>query len=125
MKTDNLFQQPTIANLAKSVGSFAVSKIHPVSSEKTEYPASSLQLRFYAATQKTTGNLSYNAPFLIEIKGDLDILRLEIAFQMLADRHESFRTSFRMRNGKLIRDIDKQISVEVEKIKNKISYYGH
>ncbi|ACJ18031.1 non-ribosomal peptide synthetase module [Coxiella burnetii CbuG_Q212] len=121
LQTGNLFQQPTIANLAKSVTPSAAPKIHPVSSEKSEYPASSSQLRFYAATQKTTGNLSYNAPFLIEIKGHLDIPRLEAAFQMLANRHESFRTSFRMRNGKLMQHIDKQISIEVEKIKNKIS----
>ncbi len=71
--------------------------------------------------KKTTGNLNYNAPFLIEIKGHLDIPRLEAAFKMLANRHESFRTSFRMRNGKLMQHIDKQISIEVEKIKNKIS----
>ncbi|WP_264770041.1 condensation domain-containing protein, partial [Coxiella burnetii] len=120
LQTGNLFQQPTIANLAKSVTPSAP-KIHPVSSEKSEYPASSSQLRFYAATQKTTGNLNYNAPFLIEIKGHLDIPRLEAAFKMLANRHESFRTSFRMRNGKLMQHIDKQISIEVEKIKNKIS----
>ncbi|WP_264769588.1 amino acid adenylation domain-containing protein [Coxiella burnetii] len=121
LQTGNLFQQPTIANLAKSVTPSAAPKIHPVSSEKSEYPASSSQLRFYAATQKTIGNLNYNAPFLIEIKGHLDIPRLEAAFKMLANRHESFRTSFRMRNGKLMQHIDKQISIEVEKIKNKIS----
>lgn len=68
--------------------------------EMEYYPISSAQKRLYILNQLDAVGMAYNMPGIMLIEGKLDKLRFEQAFRELVDRHESFRTSFHMIDGK-------------------------
>ncbi|MDO5555589.1 MAG: condensation domain-containing protein, partial [Clostridia bacterium] len=69
------------------------------------YITSSAQKRIYMASQMSN-NVVYNMPGKIQIKGNLDVSKLENAFKELISRHESLRTYFEMlRNGEIVQKI--------------------
>lgn len=94
-----VFARPTVKELAAFItnteGSDYIA-INPV--EKQDYyPVSSAQRRMYVVEQIGSSNTtSYNMPFLLEIEGALDIVRLRQSLKKLVIRHESLRTSFHM-----------------------------
>ncbi|QOT01327.1 amino acid adenylation domain-containing protein [Brevibacterium sp. JNUCC-42] len=94
-----VFARPTVKELAAFItnteGSDYIA-INPV--EKQDYyPVSSAQRRMYVVEQIGSSNTtSYNMPFLLEIEGALDIVRLRQSLKKLIIRHESLRTSFHM-----------------------------
>ncbi|UHA73332.1 non-ribosomal peptide synthetase [Paenibacillus sp. 481] len=65
------------------------------------YPASSAQRRLYVVQQYENVGTSYNMPMILRIEGELDLSRLEQAFILLIERHESLRTSFAMEEGEI------------------------
>lgn len=90
------------------------------------------QLRMFLAEGMTKGTNTYNIPFIYELRGALDINRLEKAFITLIQRHESLRTSFYLDENhepiqKVEEDFDFSIDCsssseeELEKIKQDFS----
>lgn len=77
--------------------------------------ATSAQLRLYTIQNNQQCSLiSYNEPKLIELNYKLQINKLNRALNSLIHRHESLRTSFHMRNGKLIQKVHENATVNIE-----------
>jgi polyketide synthase PksJ len=110
------FNRPTIARLTEYIDS-AEKNPHPTVEpvEKKEYyTVSPAQRRLFIVNQLDTGNLAYNLPTTLIIKGELDYERLTGTFRELIMRHESFRTSFEMWNGEPVQRIHEEIDFAIE-----------
>jgi amino acid adenylation domain-containing protein len=62
--------------------------------EKEFYPLSSAQKRLWLMHQMNSENVAYHIPMMFEIKGDLDVVKLEKTFRYIIKKHESLRTFF-------------------------------
>jgi amino acid adenylation domain-containing protein len=68
--------------------------------QKDYYPLSSSQKRLYLLQQAIPESTRYNMPLILRIKGPLSKEKFEKAFQGILERHEIFRTSFQLTQGK-------------------------
>ncbi|MCP4150596.1 MAG: AMP-binding protein, partial [bacterium] len=102
-----LFNRPTIRTLAAYIQGMSKDKFLSIKAvEKKEYYAlSSAQKRMFLLQQMESTGTGYNMPLAVLMEGTLDRERLENTFRKLIDRHESFRTSFRMRDGEAVQVI--------------------
>ncbi|MBK3497382.1 amino acid adenylation domain-containing protein [Viridibacillus sp. YIM B01967] len=91
-----VFQNPTIEQLSTCIENAENRRENriPLVGEQDFYPAPSAQQRLYALSSYDTGSIHYNMPHVFQLEGSLNRYRLEAAFQLLVDRHESLRTSF-------------------------------
>ncbi len=84
--------------------------------EQDYYPLSSAQKRMYILNQFDITSTNYNITCVINIEGELDIQRFELAFNKLIERNESFRTSFELVNGQPVQKIHQSIDFEIIQI---------
>ena len=111
-----IFSSPTIAGLAEYIegaGESIYTSITPVE-EKEYYPLSSAQTRLYFLQQLQRESVFYNLPFVCIVEGQLDMSRLEEAFQALIQRYESLRTSFELRDDEPIQKIHRTVDFKVK-----------
>ncbi|ANF97034.1 non-ribosomal peptide synthetase [Paenibacillus bovis] len=114
---NEVFLKPTVQELAASIDTAEQSLFYsiPRAPKQTYYPVSSAQRRMYMVQHiQDTATTAYNIPLLFEMKGQLDIPRLNTALQKLIQRHESLRTSFHMIHGQLMQHIHEDISWNME-----------
>jgi amino acid adenylation domain-containing protein len=78
------------------------------------YPLSDNQQGIWFLRQFAPENSVYNVSFAGRIRSDVDIPALRRAFQALADRHPSLRTTFAMRAGKPLQQIHPHLPVPFE-----------
>lgn len=110
-----VFEIATIKGLASYINNSqksAYEAIEPVD-KKEYYPLSSAQKRLYAIYQMDTSNTGYNIPRNAIIEGRLDCERLEKVFGILTERHEAFRMSFEMRDGKPVQNIHDDVDLKI------------
>lgn len=96
----SIFEAPTVARLAASVG--AAGPARPVLGrmERPEVlPLSHSQQRLWFLNQLDEGGATYNVPLAMRIEGALDRAALKAAFADVLTRHESLRTIFPEVNG--------------------------
>jgi tyrocidine synthetase-3 len=91
-----LFQHPTLRELAQLIASRAPSRFQPVPAleKQNYYPLSSAQKRLFVLQQMDPANTVYNIPQIVQLDRDLAIDTLRDCFRQLALRHESLRTAF-------------------------------
>ncbi|MFL5386461.1 MAG: amino acid adenylation domain-containing protein, partial [Longimicrobiaceae bacterium] len=99
-----LFEGPTVAELAGRVeemrraGLPVLPPVVPV--ERTEPPpASFAQERLWFLDRLRPGEISYNLPFALRLRGALDVDALERSLGEIVRRHEALRTTFREQGG--------------------------
>ena len=63
------------------------------------YPLSFAQQRLWFLDQLTPGNAAYHLPYVWRFTGHLNLPAFEQSLNMLAQRHDSLRTSFPIRDG--------------------------
>ncbi|WP_269430612.1 non-ribosomal peptide synthetase [Paenibacillus dauci] len=81
--------------------------------EKAEfYPCSAVQRRLYTIYAQNPDSKAYNMPDIFVVKGKLDHNRLQSAFDVLIQRHQSLRTSFHHINGEIVQHIQQQTSFQ-------------
>ena len=93
-----LFKNSTIASLAKLIEKTVATRytqIEPVE-KKEYYPVSSAQKRLYFLQILDETSIGYNMPQVIKLEGTIHREKLTTSFNMLIQRHESFRTAFFM-----------------------------
>jgi amino acid adenylation domain-containing protein len=90
----------------------------PVAEKKECYPLSSAQKRIYIQQQMELNYTSYNMPFIMELEDKPQITELQYTFRRLLDRHESLRTSFRMRKNEIVQVIKEKVAFKVQKLPN-------
>lgn len=110
----DIMQYPVVKELAARVesagtGQEAANRILPaVKSLNTQdcYPVSKAQRRIYTAQQLCEpGDYSYYLPTRLCIRGRLERERVKAVLKKLFRRHESLRTSFVVRQGRLVQQI--------------------
>jgi acyl carrier protein len=112
----DIFKLPTIKSIAGYIDSAIEDKyetIQPVE-EKEYYPLSPIQKRFFILGAIDDVGTVLNLPEVLIIEGNPDIQRLERAFQLLIQRHESLRTSFELREDEPVQIIHKSINFHIE-----------
>lgn len=90
----DFFTNPTILGVSKVVETstyVAIPKVEALES----YPLTPSQNRLWILSQLEGGELAYNMPAAVELKGIIDVEKFQEAFLKLIDRHEILRTSFR------------------------------
>lgn len=93
-------KQELLAFLRDSVGKGGATPIKPVEPQES-YPTSNAQQRLWVLGQFEGGGAAYNIVTGLYLKGPVDKDRLEKAFQVAIQRHESLRTVFREQAGEL------------------------
>jgi amino acid adenylation domain-containing protein len=120
-----VFDSPTIESQAKilrqATGRNGYPMIHPAL-PKEYYALSSAQKRIFIQQHIEGDVTTYNMPYIFELKDGLDIVRLEKAFRLLIDRHESFRTSFHLKAGEPCQVIHDQIDFCLQTIQGGSTY---
>jgi fengycin family lipopeptide synthetase D len=114
----HVFKSPTVRECAEYINS-TVQNIYeailPV--EKREYyPQSSAQKRiFLMASMESTGT-TYNSPDFLKIDQEYDKHRLERAIHAVIQRHEAFRTSFRMVDNTPVQQVHDEVDFHIREI---------
>ncbi|MGE5343370.1 MAG: non-ribosomal peptide synthase/polyketide synthase [Candidatus Omnitrophota bacterium] len=94
--------------------------IDPV--EKKEYYAlSSAQKRLYVLQQMDPQGTNYNIPSFFVLEGELDLHRLEDAFEQLIDRHESLRTSFHLVDDQPVQRVRERVECEINYLATEVT----
>lgn len=119
-----LFAAPTIRQLSDHISSRRVECHHedeatvrsliPAATPSAHYPASSAQMRLFMMHELNPEDLSYNLPGAMMLEGELDLARLEGAFQALIQRHDAFRTTFDVINGEIVQLIHESVPFAIE-----------
>lgn len=89
------FENPTVASLSKQLKEGQYIPIERVALQDS-YPLTAAQHRFWVVSQIGDTSLAYNMPVVLQLKGELDILKFEESFRYLINRHEVLRTSFKL-----------------------------
>jgi amino acid adenylation domain-containing protein len=106
-----LFEGPTVAELAKTVeaarletGTSGTLPLQPVPRE-APLPLSFAQQRLWFLAQLEPNGWFYNLPFVLRLKGMVDVSALEESFRELIRRHEVLRTTFATIEGEPVQII--------------------
>lgn len=111
-----IFNTPRIRELARYITGTEASIYDSIAAAESRetYPLSPAQKRLYIVNQLEGNTVSYNMPGMLAITGELDVARLERAFQALITRHESLRTSFGFSAGLPFQKIEKTSTFSLE-----------
>lgn len=113
-----IFNNVSVQAMAVLISNLKKEKISqiPRVAEKEFYRASPAQERMYYQHLLHKESTAYNISMPVEIKGDVDINKLNQSFQALIDRHEGLRTSFRLSKDGVIQKIHPTVKFELELI---------
>ncbi len=116
---NDLFEAPTVAGLGRLVDaalrSGAGLSVPPLVKVNRDgpLPASFAQQRMWFLDQLDPGRSSYNIPVVVRIQGAIDIDALRRAFNELARRQESLRTTFRSIDGLPIQVVADELTIDL------------
>ncbi len=111
-----IFKTPTIRVLSeyiKELNEEQFVSIRPTE-KKEYYRLSSAQKRLYFLQEMDHQGMTYNLPGVAVLEGNLDIGKLENAFERLVERHESLRTSFQRVNDEPAQQIHDNVNFKIE-----------
>ncbi|WP_367865340.1 amino acid adenylation domain-containing protein [Pedobacter sp. WC2423] len=111
-----VFENPTVRKLVKLVSRRAAHVSVDIQNVglKNYYPVSSEQKRLFGEQFIDAASVAYNISDLFEIKGELDIKKIEKTIEILINRHESLRTSFEMVEDGVIQLIHPELKFNLE-----------
>ncbi|MCY8499542.1 amino acid adenylation domain-containing protein [Bacillus atrophaeus] len=114
----DIFKFPTIEQLAAMALRTEKNRYAsiPAAKEMPYYPVSSAQKRMYLLSHAEGGELTYNMTGAMSVEGDIDLVRLNAAFQKLIERHEALRTSFDLYEGEPAQRIHPSVEFTIERI---------
>ncbi|MCK4258971.1 MAG: amino acid adenylation domain-containing protein [Halanaerobiales bacterium] len=116
-----IFKTPTIEDLAKYISGAEKSIYNSIIDvQKGDYadgyyPLSSAQKRLYLLNQLEGMKTGYNITGVYQIQG-LDRDKFEDVVKTLVKKHETFRTSFEMKDGELVQRIHDDLEFEIKYI---------
>ncbi|MCX7092177.1 MAG: amino acid adenylation domain-containing protein, partial [Methylobacter sp.] len=115
-----IFSHPTIekyaAFIAKKNRESEPHNAIEVVEKQSYYPASAAQRRLYILWELSKQSLGYNLPCIFFIENKVDVRQLAHAFDKLIARHESFRVSFEMKEGRLVQVIADHVDFTLSEI---------
>ncbi|HEX8617331.1 MAG TPA: amino acid adenylation domain-containing protein, partial [Thermoanaerobaculia bacterium] len=120
-----VFDAGSIAELARLIARAEQSDIPPIRpvdrSELERLPLSFAQERLWFLNQLEPGSAGYNVPGAVVISGELDVDRLEDAFNLIIARHENLRTVFPSEGGRARQRILERLDFALERLD--VSHY--
>ncbi|MCR4435862.1 MAG: amino acid adenylation domain-containing protein [Clostridiales bacterium] len=113
---EELYKVRTIKELGTYIKSAQKSLYIPIEpvEEQEYYPMSSAQKRLFVLMRLEEDSIAYNMPGIMVLEGKLDRTRFENAFAELIKRHEAFRTSFKMVDGKPVQKISDRVDFNID-----------
>ncbi len=105
-----VFEAPTVAGLAGRIdalrlaGSTVLPPVRRVARDGA-LPASFGQQRLWIVDRMEPGNPAYNIPFVLRMRGALDVDALRRSLDALVERHETLRTTLEERGGEPVQVI--------------------
>jgi amino acid adenylation domain-containing protein len=78
------------------------------------FPLSSAQKRMVVLQHLDPEGCGYNIPIMRVMEGDPDFHKVEHAFRLLIQRHETLRTSYAMKDGQPVQTIHPNVDFKVE-----------
>jgi amino acid adenylation domain-containing protein/FkbH-like protein len=114
-----LYEAPTVEALAaalkagrwKPTGT-PVPPLEPIPRDQI-FPASFMQEQLWFLNQLEPTSDAYNVPAAIRIKGRLDLRILQQALDLILQRHESLRVTFRFSDGNLTQIVAPSLDVKI------------
>ena len=119
-----LFEKPTVAALAiqveialRAASGLEVPPLEPLPrNPETAIPEGDLepsfaQQRLWFLDQLAPGNLFYNIPVAVKLKGNLDVKALESSLNEIVRRHAALRTTFKSVSGRPLQVISPEIKI--------------
>ncbi|MDR0268846.1 non-ribosomal peptide synthetase [Paenibacillus sp.] len=115
LKVENLFRNRTVRELCSLIEENNHFNSHfMLSPDKPHYEVSPSQQRIYVLSQIEKNGLLYNLLLAMELKGKLDIAKLQYCFDLLIERHESLRTTFSFVDSGLVQIIHPAIDFKIQ-----------
>ncbi|MCK4259937.1 MAG: amino acid adenylation domain-containing protein, partial [Halanaerobiales bacterium] len=110
-----LFNKPILKNLVEELDRIEATIFTEIEAveEREYYPVSSAEKRLFALRQLEGESTTYNMPNITTIEGVLDRERLEEAFKVLVQRHESLRTSFVVVGEEVVRKVHPDLDLRI------------
>jgi amino acid adenylation domain-containing protein len=118
MALEDLFDAPTPARFAARLGAATAAEdgaappIVPVPRDG-ELPLSFAQQRLFFLDVLAHGDVAYNLPLGVRLRGGLDAGALERALAALVRRHEVLRTTFRLAGGRASQVVSPEVPEEL------------
>jgi hypothetical protein len=117
-----LFEAPSVAGLTERVESLqrqreglSAPPITPVSRDRT-LPLSFAQLRLWFLDQLEPQNPLYNVPYIVRLRGPLEIEILRKSLQEIVRRHEVLRTTFQTVEDHPVQAIAAELQLPFEQV---------
>ena len=88
-----------IIEFLESAKSVSNNQLVKIAEKKKFYEASSAQKRMFILQQIDKEFTVYNIPFILELEGNIDFVKIHNSFNILINTHDIFRTYFRQING--------------------------
>ncbi len=111
----DLFADPTVAGMAARVAVSDSSAAGPIPRlprpSEDGLPLSPAQERLWFLFQLEPHNPGYNLPFVVRLRGDLDIAALTASFAGIVRRHEALRTRFALEGGLSVQVVEARLDV--------------
>ncbi len=118
IRIDELLQNPILDDFLKIVEQKCVFNHALVQVERSDerlfYPLSSAQQRLYMIHQRADARGDWHISYQFEIEGELDIQRLQTAFEKVINCHEILRTSFHFIEGNAVQKIHETLYFKIE-----------
>ncbi|SHF40806.1 non-ribosomal peptide synthase domain TIGR01720/amino acid adenylation domain-containing protein [Seinonella peptonophila] len=117
-----LFEAPTIHEFVQVLERYrkeefvSLPRLEVQQLEGNESPLSFAQQRVWFIEQMSPGEVTYQMPFALRIKGKLDVAGLDHAIQRMVMKHEILRTTFTDREGEAIQVIHPEGKVRLEQV---------
>lgn len=116
LQLGDVFNNPTIKEMAELVAvteEKVFSSIDPIE-KKEYYLATSDQKRMFILNRFEKESTAYNLPGSWKVEGKLDWRHFEKTFQKLVDRHDAFRTSFKLLDDELIQVVHNDVDFRIQ-----------
>jgi tyrocidine synthetase-3 len=109
-----LFLNPTLESLASVIDGGRVQKHQAIQRQEDQehYRMSRAQRRQYVLQLISGEATMYHVPFALQIRGKLEVVRLERAFAALIARHESLRTTFHYVDGEFRQRVHPAVAIQ-------------
>lgn len=121
-----LFENPTVSSLCGVIEEIDNSRSEHIlpADTKEEFCMSSVQERLFFINEIDNVGVSYNMPACFEITDEIDLDRLNDAFNKLVSRHEALRTIYYLKEGKGYQKVLDNVPAKIE-IKENSAFGGN